>query len=231
MKLKATLLFLLGCIFFSYSQKTTAYQKFKNEIKFQKHTRDYKLKRAVSFVSNNRLYVSELIDICNYFQRERATYRLSVNAYTNIIDKRNFFDVYNLFSSFGNAMKLYHNTQGSRQLIIDDGGFDDHPGDVVYNDCRYLSADEFNYVLQTIKDQPFSKDKKEITKQQLSKNCFSVAQIKTIVDQFSFDRDKLEVLKLGYKSVDNVNSFYTLREVLKFRSYKKQFDEFLLAQK
>lgn len=341
MKLKTTLLFLFCCILLSYSQKTTAFQQFKSEIQLQKRSRDFKVKRAIAFVSSNRLYVSELITVCNYFQKEKSKYKISLNAYKNIIDKRNFFEVYNVFNSFSTAIQLYHNTQARNKIKTEveviqyptfynyKGALNSHcqqpiseydfnriknsviniqneaikneqlkrvmqnncfttqqvmqltalfttsnsrfnflRGVVSYtidlenlfytkqlikgtyekqrlhdfineqivlltseiNDCRTLSTNEFTYVLQTIKDQSFSKDKKKITKQQLAKNCFNIQQLKTIVEQFSFDKDRLEILKYGYQYVDEASTFYTLRVLLKFRSYKKEFDEFLLQQ-
>ena len=47
---------------------------------------------------------------------DQKKYELGVAAYPNIIDKDNFFSIYDSFSKFSWAIKLYHNTQEKQQL-------------------------------------------------------------------------------------------------------------------
>ncbi len=51
-----------------------------------------------------------------YLYSDQKKYELSVAAYINIIDKDHFFSIYDSFSKFSWAIKLYHNTQEKQKL-------------------------------------------------------------------------------------------------------------------
>jgi predicted negative regulator of RcsB-dependent stress response len=60
----------------------------------------------------------QLQDACHYLYSDQKKYELCVSAYQNIIDKDHFFNIYDSFSAFSLAMKLYHNTQQNEQFVI-----------------------------------------------------------------------------------------------------------------
>ncbi|WP_299620421.1 DUF4476 domain-containing protein [uncultured Tenacibaculum sp.] len=332
-----TLLFLALCISFSaFAQKKTEYATFKKELKQKKYTPEVILEKALNYSSSHDIYVSELIDACRFFSSDRRKYRICVNAYPRIIDKRNFFQVYDLFRSFSFAMQLYHNTQANQnevsqidypnaeyyrgpttnscnqpmpeyqfrniysqignrrnygnryireiisnnclstrqimklteklqsnrdrfdllkfafqfsydlenfyyteQLIRDNylkqqlNRFIDQEitqlnNHVGFDDCRPLSQSEYDYVLKSIKDERFTKERLKLAKQHIERNCFSIERIRAIVKEFSFDKDKLNILKLSYQSCPDKDQFYRLKETLSFSRYKREFDQFLL---
>ncbi len=336
MKLFTTILFFLAFNYFGFCQKKTNYNQFKNEIQQNKYSKDLKLNKTISFLNNNEMYVSELIDICNFFTREKIKYKICLNAYSKIIDKKNFFEVYDVFNSFSYAIKLYHKTQGNNlnvQVEITYPNYTDYG--VVNNNCnqpmtnhqfkklinnmrsssnlielkqiirnrcfstkqimllgerlnsdnnRYdffthafnytadisnyyytkqlisdrkqkedldyfinekidfsqnqtqnnncdITPRKFNYILKVIKDEPFSKAKLKLAKQLIIDNCVNLKQFRAIVNEFSFDNDKLNLLKYSFDYVKRQKSYYTLRNVLKFNSSKKKFDLFLLSKK
>lgn len=336
MKLK-TLLFLSLCISFSVlAQKKTKYATFKKELNQKKYTTEIALDKALNYSSHNDIYVSELIDACRFFSSDRRKYRICVNAYPKIIDKRNFFQVYDLFRNFSFAIQLYHNTQANQnkipqidypnalyyrglttnscnqpipeyqfksiyneihnrrnynnrvledlisnnclstkqimklteklqntrdrfdllkfafqfsydlenfyyteQLINDNylrqqlNRFIDQEitrlnNHVGFDDCRPLSQNEYDYILKSIKDESFTKERLKLAKQHIKRNCFSTKRIGAIVNGFSFDKDKLNILKFSYQYCPNKDQFYRLKKTLSFSRYKREFDQFLL---
>lgn len=337
MKLKTTtLLLLLSFCFLSYAQKSK-YPQFKKEIQQKTLSEDASMNRTISFLSDNDIYTAELIDISRFFRRESVKYRVCLEAYPHIIDKRNFFKVYDIFNSFSFAIKLYHNTEGRRRntptqqvvtypdvrnynglilntcsspipafrfrelirrlensryanvhnlkQLISEGCYSTEQimklteklrsvrdrfdfltfafpvtfdiesfhyaeqllNDIVFKErlrafiqsnlalvtgdnCNPLPPNEFQYVVQTIKDASFSSEKIKIAKKQIERNCLSLHQLEKIVKLFSFDRDKLAILKYSYQYSSDKNEFYKLRDVLGFTKYKKEFDQFLLDQ-
>lgn len=346
MKFKTTLLLL--CLSLSLAgfgqKKATKYQEFKSTIQQKKLSKEVTLDRTMSFLSGNQMYVSELIDVCSFFASERMKYKICAQAYPNIIDKRNFFEVYDVFDSFAFAIKLYHRTQGRQNNETNTPITTiDYPNPAYYNgiantrckqpmpayrfrnllasvtndfsrrslerlenlvaeqcfstaqlmklgntlrstnqrydffryaidfvfdienyyyakqllsnatkrnfsvfvdrkiaeindhadtiDCRPLSPNEFSYILKAIKDQRFAKDKLRLAKQHIERNCFSIPQIRKIAKLFSFDKQKLEILKFSYQYCPRKEQYFTLKNVLGFSSYQRDFDQFLLDQR
>ena len=56
-----------------------------------------------------------------------------------------------------------------------------------FNDCRPLSQNEYDYVLKSIKDERFTKERIKLVKQHLERNCFSIDRIRPIINEFSFE--------------------------------------------
>ncbi len=67
--------------------------------------------RAYQYFISEYSTTKQLQDACNYLRTDESKYNLCLYAYPRITDRENFFDIYNSFSSFSYAMKLYHNTQ------------------------------------------------------------------------------------------------------------------------
>ena len=87
---------------------------------------------------------------------------------------------------------------------------------------------KFLHIMNTVESKSFSDDKKEMAKNQISKNCLSIDQFKKMINVFSMDSDKLEMLKYMYKYSENPEKMYQLREQLSFSNTKEKFDEFLI---
>tara|TARA_Y100000385_G_scaffold288919_1_gene356848 strand:+ start:1101 stop:2366 length:1266 start_codon:yes stop_codon:yes gene_type:complete len=71
---------------------------------------------AMNYFLTERATTIQLQDACHYLYSDQKKYELGVAAYPNIIDKDNFFNIYDAFTKFSWAIKLYHNTQEKQQL-------------------------------------------------------------------------------------------------------------------
>jgi len=72
---------------------------------------------ALNYFSSTHATIKQLQDVCFYLNNDQEKYNLCVAAYPNIIDKDNFINIYNSFSSISNAIKLYRDTQGKDELL------------------------------------------------------------------------------------------------------------------
>ena len=320
---------------------------------------------AFNYFSSTHATTKQLQDVCFYLNNDQEKYNLCVAAYPNIIDKNNFINIYNSFSSISNAIKLYRDTQGKDELLslqysnqlnveqdintkfdllmhqgnilLSANKFDeaittfleaktlkpqdptpslkieearkwkqelanlnnqqdqnsskfdaqiqqgDHlltynlfdeaiasyevamtlkPGDQTayarikeanrrkqeFKDAEVIEPDnveivetieiieetcfteesKFSHIMSTIESQTFSRDMKEMTKKQVSKNCLSMDQFKEIVPLFSMDDDKLELMQFYFDYAEYPDKMYLFRDLLTFSSSKKEFDDFLI---
>ena len=316
---------------------------------------------ALKYFSNTHATTKQLQDACFYLNNDQEKYKLCFAAYPNIIDKNNFINIYDSFSSFSNAIKLFRDTEAKDELLtfqnnqklnvekdennkfdllIDKGDmfltvnkFEDaiktyqqamelkpentlpnikikdavkwqsefskinnekkennirhesliQQGDhllaynlfneaivsyekamplkagdqTAYNRIKEVSRrmeeskkeqekveeieivevidvpciteeSKFLHIMNTVESKSFSDDKKEMAKNQISKNCLSIDQFKKMINVFSMDSDKLEMLKYMYKYSENPEKMYQLREQLSFSNTKEKFDEFLI---
>ncbi len=342
MKLQTILLSLFFTSSIAFGQhKTDDYKSFKSELRKKEQIKDYNYNKSIDYISHHNLLVIDLIDMCSYFRSDRMKYKICLKAYPTIIDKKNFFKVYDSFNSFSYAIKLYHETEGNNvqqeheihfpdpfkyngvissncERPISQYAFEEILHKIeevknenyrlsqlkksIYHSClsieeimkltqtldsdqnrstflRYAvdyaydienyfyvkqlidnefekqqlvsfingkveqiinqhndnhcktSPSELDYILKTIKDQQFTKEKINIAKAHIAKNCFDLPQISLIVEQFSFDSNKLDILKYGFQHSDEKDKFYKLRDLLNFNANKRDFDEFLLNQR
>ena len=72
---------------------------------------------AINYFSSTHATTKQLQDVCFYMNNDQEKYNLCIAAYPNIIDKNNFINIYNSFSSISNAIKLYRDTQGKDELL------------------------------------------------------------------------------------------------------------------
>jgi tetratricopeptide (TPR) repeat protein len=96
----------------------SAIDKFRNCMTSIQSTNDEltRFNYAMNYFLTERATTIQLQDACHYLYSDQKKYELGVAAYPNIIDKDNFFNIYDAFTKFSWAIKLYHNTQEKQQL-------------------------------------------------------------------------------------------------------------------
>ena len=72
---------------------------------------------AIAYFSDTHATSKQLQDACFYLKTDQEKYELCYAAYPNIIDKGNFINVYNSFSAFSTAIKLFRNTEAKDELL------------------------------------------------------------------------------------------------------------------
>ena len=102
----------------SQTNKWSATNKFKNCMTAMKSTNNEKSRFniAMNYFLTEHTTIIQLQDALHFLNSDSRKYQLGVVAYTNIIDKDHFFNVYDAFKKFSWAIKLYHNTQEKQKL-------------------------------------------------------------------------------------------------------------------
>ncbi len=89
-----------------------------------------------------------------------------------------------------------------------------------------LSSDFYN-AKKAVDGESFDENKMQVSQQFTKNNCVSVAQIKEIMELFSFEENKLEYAKYAYDFCADKGNYYQLNSVFNFSSTKDALNEFL----
>ena len=85
-------------------------------------------------------------------------------------------------------------------------------------------------IMAAIDDESFDEGKIIVAKQATSKKCLTVDQIKQIMEEFSFSKNKLSFAKYAYKRCYNPDDFYQVNGAFDFSSDKEEMNEFINDQ-
>lgn len=96
----------------------SATDKFRNCITSMQSTNNEltRFNYAMNYFLTEYSTTIQLQDACHYLYSDQKKYELCVATFPNIIDKDHFFNIYDSFSKFSFAIKLYHNTQEKQEL-------------------------------------------------------------------------------------------------------------------
>ncbi len=86
-----------------------------------------------------------------------------------------------------------------------------------------FTENSFQLELKKIKDQDFDQAKKEAIEILLNK-CITSLQLKKLLQELSFEEDKLELAKKAFKTVSDPNTFGIIKDVFDFEDTKKEID-------
>ncbi len=95
------------------------------------------------------------------------------------------------------------------------------------NGCSpQFSENAFKAEVQKIKIHDFDQAKKEAIELLLTK-CLTSMQLKKLLQELSFEEDKLELAKKAYKTISDPSNFGIIKEVFDFEDVKKEIDEIM----
>ncbi len=95
------------------------------------------------------------------------------------------------------------------------------PGDLVPMDDH-----TFDELLSQINQTSFDSDKKRLIEMAVSKSLFHTRQVRRLAQVYSFDSEKLWLLKLMYPVIIDRERAFLLQDVFSFSSSKKEFVRF-----
>ncbi|MCR9173268.1 MAG: DUF4476 domain-containing protein [bacterium] len=98
-----------------------------------------------------------------------------------------------------------------------------------FNNCFVDEAD-FNLFLRIIEAEAFEDDKTDLATDFVGRKCLSVAQIGTVLDQFSFSDNMLTVAKAAYSLCYESEDYYQLEEKFTFSDDKEELRNFINNQ-
>ncbi|RYE00841.1 MAG: DUF4476 domain-containing protein [Sphingobacteriales bacterium] len=94
-----------------------------------------------------------------------------------------------------------------------------------------MNAASFTALLQQLRNENFANTRMTIAKDALSSNRVNVAQVKQLMQQFSFDNDRLELAKAAYPRTTDKNNYFQLSDAFEFSSSKEALSTWVRNQR
>ena len=95
------------------------------------------------------------------------------------------------------------------------------------NTSQYMDAGTFNSFLQTLRAESFDNTRQTIAKQTMSNQYFTTAQIREIVDVFTYENTKLEMAKYAYGRCVDKNNYFQLNQSLTYSSSREELSRYI----
>lgn len=92
---------------------------------------------------------------------------------------------------------------------------------------RVMSSQLFDTFFNKMKNEPFSSDRLKMLEAALVNTDFTCGQCLRLVKLYSFDDDKMKIMKLMYPRIVDREAFFTVIDVLTFSSNKDEMNEFV----
>ena len=107
-----------------------------------------------------------------------------------------------------------------------------------WNDCdgyrpnghhrlQVMSPEIFQHFFQTVKNESFDKNKFKVIEQATLTSRFTSTQCAALVNLFSFDKEKIRVMKIMYPVIVDKDYFFSVIDKLSFLSSKEEIQEYL----
>ena len=90
-----------------------------------------------------------------------------------------------------------------------------------------METNNFNALKATLKNEAFDASRLNIAKQAGAANFFSAAQVKEIVQLFSFDNSKLEIAKALYGRTTDKGNYFIVNDAFSYSSSKDELMAFI----
>jgi len=103
---------------------------------------------------------------------------------------------------------------------IDDGGWDD-------GYANGMNAQDFALIKQTISKEWMESGRLISVRTVMDKNSFTSQQVKELMLLFSFENNKLEVAKYGYRKTVDKENYFLVNEALGFKSSRDELARFI----
>ena len=113
-----------------------------------------------------------------------------------------------------------------------DNDENDHDGNGWgYNDnyMQPMSNRSFDQFRESLRKENFDNTRVVLAKQTIAANYFSAAQVKELVNLFSFENNKLDIAKHSYKYTVDKNNYFTLNDAFAFSSSKEELARYIQA--
>jgi hypothetical protein len=96
-----------------------------------------------------------------------------------------------------------------------------------HNNGCFTSNVDLNSIISAVKAESFADDKKIVAKQALNNKCISSDQTVTLLGEFSFDDDKLEIAKHCYDNCSDKENFYKVNSAFSFSDSKEALNKYI----
>ncbi|NJK95670.1 MAG: DUF4476 domain-containing protein [Bacteroidales bacterium] len=182
---------------------------------------------AIRLAENNCLAVSQIMKLGSIIEKEQKRLEYLKRSYDYTFDVDNY--------SYGNQLfkdKIYI-TEFDNFVRERKGrpGRDSRTGRPGSGYCR-ISEAEMNEIAVNIKQQSFDNTRMETAKQIVkAKQCFTVFQIKQLIEIFTFENSRLELAKFCYGYCTDQSDYYKLNNSFSFSRSVDDLNRFINEQR
>ncbi|MDW8296017.1 MAG: DUF4476 domain-containing protein [Raineya sp.] len=210
-----------------------------------------KLQEAVRFSQDNCLSSEQIRELMSLFREEYNRLALAENAYAYVFDPENYYEVYDGFTKFSSVVRLYDfiNKGGTPINIYPNNpsnpnnptnpNYPDFTGYPLYNYPDYqnyfgakncsapISESVFQSIAARIRAVPNENTRTNVARQAVQTNCLAVSQLMRLVSLLSNENNRLEVMRLSYPNIYDVDNLLTASQVFQNRINYQQWEAFL----
>ena len=131
--------------------------------------------------------------------------------------------------------RIYFSGNEVKDIFVDNRN-DVRPGSRPNQDEYYPEHDRYNRVMSSrlfdnffnkVKNEPFSSDRIKTIETALVTSDFTSDQCLRLVKLYTFDDDKVKIMKLMYPNIVDKQAFFTVISTLTFSSSKDEMDKFV----
>jgi hypothetical protein len=107
------------------------------------------------------------------------------------------------------------------------GTYPPGPGTGYPSPYQLMSPRDVDALAQALAARPFDSDKLLIAREALSETGIRADDLRLLLNQFTADRDKLELAKYAYPAVADRQNFYRVYDTFRFSSSTRELQEFV----
>lgn len=134
--------------------------------------------------------------------------------------------------------RVYFNGNGVTEIMVngrDEMRPDNRPGRPehsghrpVYDRYDRVMSDQlFQTFFDNVKNEPFEKDRIALINAALASSDFTTAQCLQLVKFYTFDNERMKIMKMIYPRIVDKEAFFTVINILTFSSSKDKMNEFV----
>lgn len=167
------------------------------------------LQKAKALLLDYQLTSGQVRDLALLIPNEHHRLEFAMAAYDQVVDKQNFYDVYDAFTRFSMAFRL-HDYVLSRPMP---GG-----GVAIPN---LVPDEDFQEILRVLRAESFDNQKQKLAMQIISsKKRLSSRQIRDLLRLFDFEPSRLQVAKFAYDYVADPDNYFLVNDAFEFSNTK-----------
>ena len=176
-----------------------------------------------AFNNTSKYYsVGQVVQLIQLINSDNSRLRLAKLSYRGIVDRNNFYQVVDLLTFQSNKDQLNSYVSNYK---------DDVNGDNNYNYA--MSESDYNRLYETVKSQWPPTTQVNTVKAAFNNlnYFFTAAQVSKMLRLFSFEGDKLDLAKAGYRGIVDRNNINQVYDVFSFQTSKDQLGSFIRSYK
>ncbi|MCU0438673.1 MAG: DUF4476 domain-containing protein [Raineya sp.] len=203
-----------------------------------------KLQAAIRLSQESCLTTNQIKEIAMLFNDEYSRLDYTEKAYATVFDPENYYEVYDVFTKFSMAIRLYDflNGKNSSSPITPNNPVNptnpvngeypnyNYPDFASYSgpkNCGYpISDGTFEASLRGIKIQNET-TKLNSLRQFVQNNCLSTSQVMKVASLLTVETNRLDILRTAFEHVYDANNYSSASQVLQNRANQEQFTAFL----